>query len=112
MHPVAALEDGTVLYAPLGELPYDPVEGRVQCHLCGQWHRALGPHLRRHGWTADEYRRSVGLSPRRPLVTPSVSSRRAANARALAERDPRVRAGLAVGVERARSARCPPPVRR
>jgi ROS/MUCR transcriptional regulator protein len=107
VHPVAALEDGTALYAPLGELPYDPVEDLVQCHLCGDWHRTLGPHLRRHGWTADEYRRAVGLSPRRPLVTPSVSSRRATIARALAERDPRVCAGLALGVERARSGALP-----
>jgi hypothetical protein len=74
-----------------------------QCHLCGQWHRALGSHLRRHGWTADEYRRAAGLSPRRPLQSPSVSRRQAANARALADRDPRVRAGLAAGVERARA---------
>ena len=81
--PVAELEDGTPLYAPLGELPYDPVDDRVQCHLCGESHRALGPHLRRHEWTADEHRLAVGLSPRRPLQAPSVSRRRAAIARAL-----------------------------
>ena len=42
-----ALKDGTVLHAPLGELPYDPIEDRVQCHLCGGWYRKLAPHLRR-----------------------------------------------------------------
>jgi hypothetical protein len=107
MRSVATLEDGTALFAPRGELPYDPVADLVQCHLCGEWYRALGPHLRRHGWTADEYRLAVGLSPRRPLATPSVSERHAAIARALLDRDPRVRAGLAAGVERARSGELP-----
>jgi hypothetical protein len=107
MRSLATLEDGTVLFAPRGELPYDPVADLVECHLCGEWYRALGPHLRRHGWTADEHRLAVGLSPRRPLPTPSVSEPHAAIARALLDRDPRVRAGLAAGVERARSGELP-----
>jgi hypothetical protein len=74
-----------------------PGRGSGSGHLCGAWYRALGPHLRRHGWTVDEYRRAVGLSPRRALQAPSRSRRQAANARTLAARDPRVRAGLAVG---------------
>jgi hypothetical protein len=78
-----------------------------RCHLCGRWYRALGPHLLRHGWTADEYRLAIGLSPRRALATPSVSERHAAIARALLDRDPRVRAALAIGVERARSGELP-----
>jgi len=45
--------------------------------------------------------------PRRPLQVPSRSRRQAANARALAERDPRVRAGLAAGVALARSGELP-----
>jgi hypothetical protein len=104
---LATLGDGTALYAPRGELPYDAVADLVQCHLCGSRYRALGPHLRRHGWTADEYRLAVGLSPRRALATPSVSERHAAIARALLDRDPRVRAALAIGVERARSGELP-----
>jgi hypothetical protein len=94
MRSVATLEDGTTLYAPRGELPYDAVADLVQCHLCGRWYRALGPQLRRHGWTADEYPLAVGLSPRRALATPSVTERHAAIARTLLDRDPRVRAGL------------------
>jgi hypothetical protein len=53
------------------------------------------------------YRLAVGLSPRRPLATPSVSERHAAIARALLDHDPRVRAGLAAGAERARSGELP-----
>ena len=31
MRAVVVLEDGTALYAPVGELPYDPIEDGVQC---------------------------------------------------------------------------------
>ena len=85
----------------------DPVDDRVQCHLCGQWHRKLGPHLRRHGLTADEYRREIGLRPRHPLQTPSLSERQAAVARALVAQHPGVRAAFAASVERARSGELP-----
>jgi predicted transcriptional regulator len=88
------LEDGTVLHAPRGELPHDPLEDRVQCHFCGAWYRKLGPHLRRHGLTADDYRREVGLRPRHPLQPPSLSERQAAVARELVTRHPSVRAAV------------------
>jgi hypothetical protein len=105
---VDTLDNGTALHAPRGELRYDPVDDRVQCHLCGQWHRKLGPHLRRHGLTADEYRREMGLRPRHPLQTPSLSERQAAVARALvAAQHPGVRAAFAAGIERARSGELP-----
>jgi rubrerythrin len=61
--PLGRLDDGTVYYAPLGEIPYDADEDRVQCHLCGGWYRIIGgTHLRHtHGWTVDEYRERLGL---------------------------------------------------
>jgi hypothetical protein len=44
--PVGVLEDGTVFYAPLGEILRDGDE-LVCCHLCGRWLRMLGStHLR------------------------------------------------------------------
>src|SRR5215207_8328670 len=68
------LEDGTPYFAPLGELPFDRDEDRVQCHLCGGWYRALAPtHLSRaHGVTVDEYRDLVGLRPRHALWAPDL----------------------------------------
>ena len=42
MRPLGSLEDGTPYYAPLGQLPHDPQEDRVQCHLCGEWYRLVG----------------------------------------------------------------------
>ncbi len=60
------LADGTVYYGKLGEVAYDPVEDRVQCHLCGQWLRWTGGShiIRRHGWTIDAYRDAFRLAVR------------------------------------------------
>lgn len=57
------LEDGTPYFAPLGEIPYDSDEDRVQCHLCGGWYRVVdSTHLIKvHGWNVTEYRERLGL---------------------------------------------------
>ena len=58
------LPDGTPYFAPFGEIMYDPHEDRVQCHLCGEWFRAIGgAHLIRqcHGWTLSQYRDAFAL---------------------------------------------------
>jgi rubrerythrin len=68
---VGRLEDGTPYFAPLGEMPYDPDEDRVQCHLCGMWFRAVGSaHLRQcgHGWTVAEYREAFHLLKQTPTL--------------------------------------------
>jgi hypothetical protein len=92
------------LYAPLGVLPYDADEDRVQCHLCGGWFRALAPgHLRRHHTTADEYRALVGLNPRLPLAVASTSQLRASQLRERIDTDERMRAGMEQGMALARS---------
>lgn len=31
----SCLADATPYFVPLGEIPYDPDEDKVQCHLCG-----------------------------------------------------------------------------
>ena len=55
---VGRLEDGTPFYAPMGQVPYDAYNDRVQCHLCGRWLRQLpGPHLKGlHAMGSDDYR--------------------------------------------------------
>jgi hypothetical protein len=54
--PVGRLDDGTPIYAPIGEMLQDG--DRVRCHLCGRWLRMVaGQHLIvSHGMTTDEYR--------------------------------------------------------
>lgn len=41
---------------------------RIQCLECGRWFRFLGPHLRVHDITAEEYRGKHGLNIRTPLA--------------------------------------------
>jgi hypothetical protein len=68
------LADGTLSHAPPGELSIS-ADGQIACHLCGRWFTHLGVHLRRHGWTAAQYREAVGLPLHRPLCSAATSSR-------------------------------------
>ena len=74
---IGRLPDGTPNFAPLGEIPYDPDEDRVQCHLCGKWLRMIGStHLtRRHGWTLAQYRDVFGLLKGEPSCARGTSER-------------------------------------
>lgn len=91
---VGRLEDGTPYFAPLGELPYDPDEDRVQCHLCGRWYRTIaGSHLQgAHGWTEDDYREAFGLERSHGLVAKGTAERLAQNFRRRLAADPQLRA--------------------
>lgn len=56
-------------YGELGILAYDPIDDKVQCHICGHWFRSLGPHVQKaHGWTADDYREEFGLDRGQGLI--------------------------------------------
>lgn len=65
---VGQMADGTVYFAPIGEVVRDAA-GRVLCHLCGRWFQAIAPaHLAKaRGWTAGEYRDAFGLNRSTPL---------------------------------------------
>ena len=57
--PMGVLADGTVYYAPIGEVV---VAGAlVTCHLCGRSLRSVTAHLRVHGWTKLDYCEAFGL---------------------------------------------------
>jgi Probable Zinc-ribbon domain len=73
--PVGRLEDGTVFYAPLGEILCAGDE-LVCCHLCGRWLQTIGgTHLRVvHGWTLAEYREAFQLLQSVPTCSRDVSS--------------------------------------
>ena len=104
--PFGHLPDGTAYYAPLGELPVDTDEGRVQCHACGRWFRQLNhAHLRLHGMTAEEYRRAFGLRRRHPLQAPDLSELRSRTMKRLRVDDERVKSGMRTALELARSGR-------
>ncbi len=75
------LADGTPYFAPLGEIPYDPDEDKVQCHLCGDWFRFVGSsHVRWHDWTLDEYREAFQLLRRTSTASAGVSDKLRRNA--------------------------------
>ena len=97
------LPDGTGLHAPPGRLTRDDDTGRACCHLCGRWFRALGSHVRAHGYTADSYRETLGLCRTRPLSDPSLSAAMSARQSAAYRDSAQVRARLAPGQEMARS---------
>lgn len=81
-----------------------PMRTACVCHLCGGWYRALAPgHLRRQDLTADEYRQIAGLKPGHALAVASLSALRAAQLRERIARDQRIREGMRVGMQLARS---------
>lgn len=97
------LPDGTGLHAPYGQLVRDPDSGEVCCHLCGWWFRSLGAHVRRHGYTAVDYRETMGLCRTRPMTSGELSeaiSRRQVEAY---RRHPEMRDMLAQGRATGRS---------
>ncbi len=57
------------IYGDVGIVAYDPIEDKLQCHLCGKWFRGLSTHVVvAHGWTADEYREEFGLNRTQTLI--------------------------------------------
>jgi hypothetical protein len=96
------LLDGTLAHAPPGRLTYN-ADGQVACHLCGRWYTHLGAHLRKHGWSATEYRAAVGLALHRPLCSRETSARIARRQKAHWRSDPALRGHFEPGRDAARS---------
>src|SRR5450631_2374273 len=67
--PVGVLEDGTVFYAPLGEVLHDG-DDLVCCHLCGRWLRNVGgtPSASRARVDAGRVPRGVSAAAEHPDV--------------------------------------------
>jgi len=57
-----------------GVLAVDADGQKVQCHICGQWRRGLGAHIRLHEITAKDYRREFGLCASTKLTSPAVKA--------------------------------------
>ncbi len=98
---VDVLPDGTVCYAPLGEVIVDGTH--VVCHLCGRRFRSVAAHLASHGWTKERYCAAFGLERSQPLEGPQTRKLRAAALAARLIFDPAIREGSAAGRARARS---------
>lgn len=103
VHPVAVLPDGTPAFVPPGTVRRE--DGRVQCHLCGQWYRSVAAHLRAHGWERAAYREAFGLERTESLEGSDTRARRATAMRRRLATDPTVQAGSALGHASMRSGR-------
>jgi hypothetical protein len=74
-------DDEAPVYAPLGALTATDGGARVVCHGCGALLQLLSrDHLRRHGWTPEEYRLRFGLPAKSPLLSADVRRQRQAEA--------------------------------
>src|ERR1700683_5820461 len=93
------LADGTPYYAPIGEVVCDGTT--VTCHLCGRSLKSVAAHLRAHGWTKTAYCAAFGLERGQPLEGQETRKRRAASFAPRLIFDPAIRAGSAVGRQRA-----------
>ncbi|CAN5117157.1 hypothetical protein BH23ACT9_BH23ACT9_30660 [soil metagenome] len=85
------------------QVVHDEETGRLCCHLCGGFFLSLGSHLRRHGWTADAYRRAMGLSRTRPLTARSLSATISARQAQRYTEEPALREVFSTGQEMARN---------
>src|ERR1700677_945790 len=100
VRPVAGvLAYGTPYYAPIGEIVSDGTT--VTCHLCGRALKSVAAHLRAHGWTKAAYCETFGLERGQPLEGQETRKRRAASFAPRLIFDPAIRAGSAVGRQRA-----------
>jgi ROS/MUCR transcriptional regulator protein len=95
------LADGTVHYAPVGEVALDGV--RIICHLCGRSYRSVAAHLASHGWTKDRYCEAFGLERSQSLESSETRKLRAAALTARLVFDPAIVQGSAAGRERAKA---------
>jgi AraC-like DNA-binding protein len=98
---MGVLADGTVHYAPVGEITLDGP--RIICHLCGRSYRSVAAHLASHGWTKDRYCETFGLERSVSLESLETRKLRAAALTARLVFDPAMREGSAAGRERARA---------
>ena len=96
---VGVLAYGTPYYAPIGEIVSDGTT--VTCHLCGRAPKSVAAHLRAHGWTKAAYCETFGLERGQPLEGQETRKRRAASFAPRLIFDPAIRAGSAVGRQRA-----------
>ena len=65
-------------YGYQGNLLYDDVEEKIQCHECGEWFTQLTHfHLRKHNFAPDEYRDKFGLNKTTSLTSSELAERKA-----------------------------------
>lgn len=60
-----------------GAIEFDPAQGKIKCHECGEWMESIGHHsATTHSLAAREYRRKYGLNAATTLDCPAFRERR------------------------------------
>lgn len=99
--PVGRLPDGSLVFAPPGQLAVVDGGRRVVCHACGDLLTHISAaHLARHGLDGPGYRQRYGLPLRRSLAAPDLATDRAHEGRRRYADNTGVRAGLRRGQHR------------
>lgn len=98
---VGQLDDGTPYFSPMGEVVGD--HSHVICHLCGRAFKSVAAHLTSHGWTKAQYCQAFGLERGQSLEGAETRKLRATAFTARLVFEPAVRAGSALGHQRART---------
>ena len=102
--PIDRLDDGTWVYAPVGEVLVVAGGDRIVCHACGDALEAITRHhVHRHNLDLADYRLRFGLNRKASLIAPSLAETRQAEGRRRWQSNDRVRDGLAVGQAMAKS---------
>lgn len=102
--PLDRMNDGTWLHAPFGAVLVVAGGQRVVCHACGDALEAITRHhVRRHNLDLAGYRERFGLNKKTSLIAPALAEVRREEGRRRWAENARVRAGLAIGQEMARS---------
>lgn len=67
-------------YGYQGVVMYDPIEKRLQCHICGKFFKTIGQHIKKHNVSAIRYREIYGLNRTTSLSSPLTHSMRSKQA--------------------------------
>lgn len=74
---LSSVENGYGFY---GTLIYDPYEDTIQCHVCGEWFKSLGRHLKIHNIIAKNYKDEFALTTSMGLCVLNISENARQNA--------------------------------
>jgi len=55
-----------------GKPEYDNVMDAWKCELCGGWYKNIGPHLRYHNISMDEYKEEFGFNRHQSFISKDV----------------------------------------
>lgn len=59
----------------IGVLLRNKETDKLQCHVCGEWHKSLSAHVIKHGVISKQYKEIFGLPKNFPLIGKDISAK-------------------------------------